>query len=67
MTQLFGVSICGRRGGQSFINTVRVSPKEGQLCPEGLKPCVIDKIAAETSCVSDLNECPILDIKILDA
>ena len=65
MTELFYVSICGKRGGQKFIDTVTVIPKNGEYCPEGLSPCISDRLAAETSCVADLTECPILDIKVL--
>ena len=66
MTSLFGVTICGKRGGQNFLETVRISPITGQKCPEGLLACIDDENQIETSCVDDLVQCPIIDIKLVE-
>ena len=61
MTSIYDVTFCARRAGPNFLNTIRIDPRVEE-CPEGLQPCHKDKKAPETSCVSDLKECPILGI-----
>lgn len=64
MTKIYGVSFCARRGGSTFLDTVRVDPQVNS-CPGDLKPCTQDTRATETTCVSDLADCPILDIMVV--
>ena len=71
MTQLEGVRICGRRGGQSFLNTVR--PNKDGVCPDKTIPCSKNTSPENTICVEPgatengiSNDCPITEIKLVD-
>lgn len=64
MTKIINVLPCGKRGGTSFINSVRVDP-ETLKCPQGLEPCSYFTKATDTICVKfedKESECPILDV-----
>ena len=71
MTQLEGVSVCGKRGGQRFLDTVR--PNIDGECPGKTLPCSRITSPENTICIepgdseSDiLSRCPITEIKLVD-
>ena len=55
--------ICAKRGGPSFIDTIRVEPVT-QKCPKGHVPCSPHSSASETVCIAQGQEydCPIIDL-----
>ena len=60
MTELEGVSICGRRGGLPFVDTLR--PNSDGQCPPNTVPCSRNTSIDNTICVEqDESECGILD------
>ena len=64
MTKIIDVLPCGKRGGSSFIETVRVDPYSWK-CPDGLEPCSYFTNPTDTICVKfedKATQCPILDI-----
>lgn len=65
LTSLGETTVCGRRGQANFLETIRVNPSKGQTCPGELYSCINRQNVAETACVSDLNQCPILDMKLV--
>ena len=67
MTSISGMTACGKRGGPTLIETVRVDP-EKMTCPDGYSPCSEETAATETVCWLEnesKRECPILDIKVI--
>ena len=67
MTVDSGMIVCGKRGGPTFMETVRVDPTTKE-CPRGLVPCSDKTPPSETVCVKEYErefECPIIDIYIL--
>ena len=71
MSQFDGVRICGKRGGQSFLNTVR--PNSNGVCPGKTIPCSRFTSPENTICVEPsvaengiLSDCPITEIKLVD-
>ena len=72
MSQLHGVRICGRRGGQSFLNTVR--PNKDGVCPDKTIPCSNNTSPENTICVEPgvtedgiSSDCPITEIKFVSS
>ena len=66
-TNFDGKSICGKRGGKSFLEVTRPDP-ETQECPSGTQACSDSTDAANTVCYppSELAaSCPITDISLL--
>ena len=59
----FDVRICGKTGGQNFLNWIR--PDMSNTCPDGTQPCSPHTTAENTICQSDLSQCPIIDIKVV--
>ena len=67
MTIDSGMISCGKRGGPTFLETVRVDPLTRE-CPRGLVPCNYNSPADETVCVKEYEwefECPIVDILLV--
>ena len=71
MTQLEGVTVCGKRGGQRFLDTVR--PNSDGECPGKTLPCSRITSPENTICIepgeseSDiLSRCPITEIKLVE-
>lgn len=59
---------CGKRGGQNFVNTMRVE-EDTLKCFEPYVPCSHLTTPEETVCVEELKkeiECPILDIYMVN-
>ena len=52
MTIDSGMISCGKRGGPTFLETVRVDPMTKE-CPRGLVPCNYNSPADETVCVKE--------------
>ena len=51
MTKQFNdIVVCARRGGKSFIDSIRIDPRK-EKCPEELLPCIQDSFATQTTCV----------------
>ena len=50
MTADAGIVICGKRGGPTFVETVRVDPISLK-CPEDFTPCSALTPPSETVCV----------------
>ena len=68
MTAINGMVACGKRGGPTFLETVRVDSVL-MTCPEGYEPCSVETSPSETICMplgSDMSECPILDLVIFN-
>ena len=70
MTQLEGVTICGRRGGEPFLNTQR--PSSDGLCPGKTVPCSRATSPENTICVEQkesecgiADNCPITEIRLV--
>ena len=66
MTNIAGMTLCAKRGGPSFIETIRVDTSTLK-CPEGTVPCSQKSDASNTVCMapSELEQCPILDIMVI--
>ena len=67
MTQISGKSACGKRGGPTFLDTVRVDPVTLE-CPFPLVPCSKITNATDTICVKEYEreyECPIIDVFVI--
>ena len=67
MTSIGGMTACGKRGGPSFIDTVRVDAETFD-CPAGYEPCSKETTASETICwpLSESKaDCPIIDILVI--
>ena len=67
MTSVSGVVACGKRGGTSFLDTVRVD-EESRECPNGMVPCSDQTQPSETVCVDPdkiEEQCPILDFFVI--
>jgi hypothetical protein len=58
-----GKKICGNVGGLSWLNLVRPS-LEG-ACPDSYVACSPYTRANNTICVTNTNDCPILDIQFI--
>ena len=68
MTAIGEVIVCGKRGGPSFLNTIRVNPQTFE-CPIGYEPCSKATSPSETVCwpVGESKEnCPIVDILVIE-
>ena len=70
MTELGGVTICGRRSGTPFVDTIR--PNTDGECPNKTVPCSRKTSPENTICVEQdeaesviLDNCPITEIKIV--
>ena len=66
-TNFDGKSICGKRGGKSFLEVTRPDP-ETQECPAGTQACSDSTDADSTVCYppSELaTSCPVTDISLL--
>ena len=72
MTNIFGMKVCGKRGGHSFIDEVRVEPFT-RKCPKNFEPCSPNTDATDTICVDSSSgpnykeKCPILDIVFIES
>ena len=62
MTVTTGKIICGKRGGPTFLETVRVE-KKTRKCPEGYVACSRFTGLTETICIEPdkIDDCPIID------
>ena len=71
MTNISGMKLCGKRGGNSFIDEVRVEPFT-RKCPKNYEPCSPNTDATDTICVDASSgpnykeKCPILDIVFIE-
>ena len=70
MTKLEGVSICGRRGGRPFFDTLR--PDIDGECPAKTVPCSQNTSPENTICIEQdkteneiMDFCPITEIKLV--
>lgn len=63
---LGGYSICGKRGGSTFIEMQRPIDMEGN-CPDGFSPCNPKALPDQRVCVETGQQCPINDIKFVQA
>lgn len=70
MTKLEGETVCGRRGGLPFVDTLR--PNSDGQCPPKTVPCSMNTSLENTICVEqDESECgipencPITEIKLV--
>ena len=63
MTVTNNMIICGKRGGPTFLETVRVE-KKTRKCPENYVACSRFTGLTETVCIEPhkLDDCPIIDI-----
>ena len=66
MNTFWGKHICGKQGGNPLSSAVRPDIKTG-LCPDGTSPCSSHTSAEHTICSSLPQDCPITDIKIVQA
>ena len=62
--------VCGRRGEYSYLTATRteMNPETKEFtCPgDDQVPCSTDPVlGGSTFCVSDINDCPITDLRIL--
>ena len=67
MTSLSGKVACAKRGGPTFLETVRVDPASNE-CPRGYEPCSPYTSANDTVCVEPYkkeHECPIIDLMVV--
>ena len=63
-----GTVICGQRGELSFMNATRVGSNGDYTCPDGLQACSTSEVAGDaTYCVSDLSQCPLTHVMIVEA
>ena len=74
MTELLGITICGKRGGSHFLETLR--PNTDGECPSNTVACSDLTSPENTICVDPRgtedefgshSACPITDIKIIDS
>ena len=70
MTELEGVTICGRRGGLPFTDTLR--PNNDGQCPPKTVPCSTKTSPENTICVEQdesergiADNCPITEIRLV--
>ena len=70
MSGLEGDTICGRRGGRQFVNTLR--PNSDGECPNKSLPCSKITSPENTICVEPkeldgaiLDDCPITELKLV--
>ena len=63
MTETYGKIICGKRGGPTFLETVRVE-KKTRKCPENYVACSRFTGLTETVCIEPdkIDDCPIIDL-----
>ena len=67
MTSISDRKACAKRGGPTFLETVRVSPDTG-YCPRGYVPCSAYTSLTDTVCVKEYekeHECPIIDLFVV--
>lgn len=67
MTSISGKIACGKRGGPTFLDSVRVDPVTME-CPYPLVPCSKITNATDTICVREYEreyECPIIDVFVI--
>jgi len=67
LTAISGKVACAKRGGPTFLETVRVD-LETQECPRTYVPCSTYTTATDTVCVKEYEkdfECPIIDLFIV--
>ena len=66
MTRHGDSMICARRSGPTFLEAVRIGPGQESKCPDGLTACTADPTTAiETTCVNNIEDCPIIDVKVV--
>ena len=58
-----GIQLCGKKGGQNFIDTQRVDLESGK-CPDGLVLCNPSAAIDNRICRTNFSECPINAFKI---
>ena len=61
--------VCGKRGGPSFVQTVRVNPLYYK-CPDGYERCSPHTSHSETICMpyeNNKRDCPIIDMLVIAA
>ena len=66
-SQFDGKRICGKLGGDSFLNVTR--PNSSGQCPDNTTPCIADIDINDQLCYPPLehgSSCPITDIKIVE-
>ena len=67
MTVISDNIACAKRGGPSFLETVRVDPNTLK-CPRNYVPCSMYTLATDTVCVKEYEaefECPIIDLFVV--
>ena len=66
MTNIAGMTACGKRGGPNFLETIRVD-SQTKRCPRGTVPCSNYSDSTDTVCVEKdmTDECPIIDILVI--
>ena len=63
---LYGKHICGKQGGQPLSSAIRPNIDTG-LCPESTTACSTHTSSEHTICSFLPQDCPITDIKIIEA
>ena len=69
MRNPFGTYLCGKEGGDRFVDVVRVDGETG-VCPEGTEPCSNSTSPSNTVCYppTSLNSsCPITSIQFIQS
>ena len=61
----YGTIMCAKRGGKSLLDATRIDPRS-ESCPDGLIQCTNNPEATISTCASDLTECPIIDMKVVN-
>ena len=64
MTSIYDMVACGKRGGPTYLETVRVDTVT-LSCPQGYVPCSEFTIPSDTICIEPERkrlDCPIIDM-----
>jgi hypothetical protein len=63
METIWSKKICGKRGGQKFMDQVRPNSTTG-VCPQGFSACSPNSIPENTLCYKpdDKDKCPITQV-----
>ena len=66
MANFDGSTICGKRGGKPFTETLR--PTLDGACPSGTVPCSFNTSPENTICMSPEEKglCPVTEIKLMN-
>jgi hypothetical protein len=67
MTSITGKIACAKRGGPTFLETIRVDP-DTEECPRTYVACSPITSADDTVCVKEYEvefECPIIDMTVI--